>query len=62
MLTRDLCTQLHDMRTLDVIKTFPTETPLNSAAIALTWPFVRTPEIVSALYDEVHRNIGKKVF
>ena len=50
------------MRTLDVIKTYPTETPLNSAAIAPTWPFVHTPEIISALYDEVHRNVRKKVF
>ena len=29
------------MRTLDVIKTYPTETPLNSASIAPLRPYVR---------------------
>ena len=35
--------QMHDTRTLRVLKTFPTETPLNSAAIAPVKPYVRFP-------------------
>ena len=34
--------KLHDTKTLRVLKTFPTETPLNSAALAPNKPYVRT--------------------
>ncbi|KZS92258.1 WD40 repeat-like protein [Sistotremastrum niveocremeum HHB9708] len=38
--SKDKTARLHDSRTLVVLKTYPTETPLNSAAIAPTRPFV----------------------
>lgn len=34
------CSQLIDTKTLDVLKTFATETPLNSASIHPTKPYV----------------------
>lgn len=34
--------QLHDTKTLRVLKTYSTETPLNSAALAPNKPYVRT--------------------
>lgn len=33
--------QIHDSKTLTVLKTFSTETPLNSASLAPTMPYVR---------------------
>ncbi|KAG8882692.1 translation initiation factor eIF3 subunit [Tulasnella sp. 332] len=38
--SKDKCARLHDTRTLAVLKTYTTETPLNSAAIAPHRPFV----------------------
>ncbi|KAJ7595911.1 eukaryotic translation initiation factor 3 [Mycena floridula] len=38
--SKDKCARIHDTATLDVIKTFPTETPLNSAAIAPGRPYI----------------------
>ncbi|KAF8500536.1 WD40 repeat-like protein [Gautieria morchelliformis] len=38
--SKDKTARLHDTRTLDVIKTYPTETPLNSAAIAPIRPYI----------------------
>jgi len=38
--SKDKTARLHDTRTLRVLKTFTTETPLNSAAIAPTKPYI----------------------
>jgi len=38
--SKDKTARLHDTKTLAVLKTFPTETPLNSAAIAPLRPYV----------------------
>jgi len=38
--SKDKSARLHDTKTLQVIKTYTTETPLNSAAIAPTQPYV----------------------
>ncbi|KAJ7802197.1 eukaryotic translation initiation factor 3 [Mycena olivaceomarginata] len=38
--SRDRVARIHDMKTLGVIKTYTTETPLNSAALAPTRPYV----------------------
>ncbi|KAJ3918571.1 WD40 repeat-like protein [Lentinula edodes] len=38
--SKDKSARIHDTKTLDVIKTFTTETPLNSAAIAPNKPYV----------------------
>ncbi|KIY51537.1 WD40 repeat-like protein [Fistulina hepatica ATCC 64428] len=38
--SKDKCARIHDMKTLMVIKTFPTETPLNSAALTPNKPYV----------------------
>lgn len=40
-MTADIKAQLYDIKTLMVLKTYPTETPLNSAAIAAVKPYVR---------------------
>ena len=37
--------QIHDTRTLMVLKTFTTETPLNSAALAPSKPYVCTQSV-----------------
>jgi translation initiation factor 3 subunit I len=39
--SRDRVARIHDTKTLGVIKTYTTETPLNSAALAPTRPYVR---------------------
>ncbi|TFK71291.1 WD40 repeat-like protein [Pluteus cervinus] len=38
--SKDKCARIHDTKTLMVIKTYTTETPLNSAALAPTKPYV----------------------
>jgi len=38
--SKDKTAKLHDSKTLDTLKTYPTETPLNSAAIAPFRPYV----------------------
>ncbi|KAG9014130.1 translation initiation factor eIF3 subunit [Tulasnella sp. JGI-2019a] len=38
--SKDKCARLHDTKTLAVLKTYTTETPLNSAAIAPHRPFI----------------------
>lgn len=38
--SKDKTARLHDTRTLNVIKTYPTETPLNSASIAPLRPYI----------------------
>lgn len=42
--------QLHDTRTLRVLKTYATETPLNSAAIAPLRPYVRRHFLISIIF------------
>jgi translation initiation factor 3 subunit I len=39
--SRDKTARIHDTKSLMVIKTYATETPLNSAALASTQPYVR---------------------
>ena len=41
--------QLYDIKTLMVLKTYPTETPLNSAAIAPVKPYVRPHPFLSGI-------------
>ena len=41
--SKDKTARIHDAKTLTVLKTFPTETPLNSAALAPNMPYVRPP-------------------
>ena len=41
--SKDKTARIHDAKTLTVLKTFPTETPLNSAALAPNMPYVRFP-------------------
>jgi len=38
--SKDKCARLHDTKTLSVLKTYSTETPLNSAAIASLKPYI----------------------
>jgi len=38
--SKDKTARIHDTKTLTVLKTFPTETPLNSAALAPNLPYV----------------------
>ena len=39
--SKDKTARIHDTKTLTVLKTFQTETPLNSAALAPNMPYVR---------------------
>lgn len=39
--SKDKTARIHDTKTLTVLKTFPTETPLNSAALTPNMPYVR---------------------
>jgi translation initiation factor 3 subunit I len=39
--SKDKTARIHDAKTLTVLKTFPTETPLNSAALTPDMPYVR---------------------
>ena len=39
--SKDKTARIHDAKTLTVLKTFQTETPLNSAALAPNMPYVR---------------------
>jgi translation initiation factor 3 subunit I len=41
--SKDKTARIHDAKTLTVLKTFSTETPLNSAALAPNMPYVRFP-------------------
>jgi translation initiation factor 3 subunit I len=43
--SKDKTARIHDARTLTVLKTFQTETPLNSAALAPNMPYVRPPPV-----------------
>jgi translation initiation factor 3 subunit I len=40
--SKDKTTRINDAKTLTVLKTFQTETPLNNAALAPNMPYART--------------------
>jgi translation initiation factor 3 subunit I len=42
--SKDKTARIHDAKTLTVLKTFQTETPLNSAALAPNMPYVAVPQ------------------
>jgi translation initiation factor 3 subunit I len=48
--SKDKTARIHDAKTLTVLKTFQTETPLNSAALAPNMPYVRLCCCCSPMY------------
>ena len=57
--SKDKTARIHDAKTLTVLKTFPTETPLNSAALAPNMPYVRLfpfPRLYINSFLEVRRS------
>ena len=57
--SKDKTARIHDAKTLTVLKTFSTETPLNSAALAPNMPYVRFPFSLGSI--EICSTRGAKV-
>lgn len=50
--------KLHDTKTLRVLKTFSTETPLNSAALAPNKPYVSTNYYFNVAHSQIRNDPG----
>ena len=51
--SKDKTARIHDAKTLTVLKTFSTETPLNSAALAPNMPYVRSFSLSDTKYIQL---------
>jgi translation initiation factor 3 subunit I len=51
--SKDKTARIHDTKTLTVLKTFQTETPLNSAALTPNLPYVRGSVFYTRSFDEM---------
>ena len=51
--SKDKTARIHDTKTLTVLKTFQTETPLNSAALAPNMPYVRDYVFHTRSFDDM---------
>ena len=54
--SKDKTARIHDTKTLTVLKTFQTETPLNSAALAPNMPYVRVFSSFCVVYLLMRRS------